>query len=37
LHACCPLLRAKPIRAGDGILKLLGALKAAQFPAVGAT
>jgi hypothetical protein len=37
LRACRPLLLAEPIRAGDGILKLLGALKAAQFPAVGAT
>jgi hypothetical protein len=37
LRACRPLLLAEPIRANDGVLKLLGALKAAQFPAVGAT
>ena len=37
LRACRPLLLAEPIRANDGILKLLGALKAAQFPAIGTT
>jgi hypothetical protein len=37
LRSRCTLLRAKPVSAGDRILKLLGALEAPQFPTVGAT